>query len=231
MDEGLSGWEDHHGRMGQNKLRRVEHPGQSECLVHFCGRGNAFQTTDGLTPQQRLDSIFHSGGFQASIALTRAWPVVCFSESTPRGVEKLLGPKRWDGWGIVVSRDWVWERGGGPIWYARDDLDPSPIGQLDPRSLAWHLKTTPQDNDWLHEREWRVPCDPNTPFLPIDVSDVVAVVVSDRAWEPTELGMEQTPDGHLAEALRTVPVTRWWWNGQTIQVLEPEPPALGFVQP
>jgi hypothetical protein len=88
----------------------------------------------------------------------------------------------------VVSRDWVWAHGGGPVWYARDDLDPSPIDQLDGRSLAWHLMTIPHSNDWLHEREWRVPCSQESPFLPIDYSDVDFVLVSDRTWAPIEFG-------------------------------------------
>ena len=218
-------------------LRVPRHPGQSDTLVHFCGRARPSTSPDvaNLTAPQRLDSILRTGVLRAFPPYGRPWPVVCFSESDSGGVEALLRYSDFQPWGVVVRRDWVWANGGGPVWYVRDDVTPATVG-LDERALSWLVPTTPQHNDWLHEREWRLPMTHgNTPGIGLG-DGVIAILVGDRRWEPgpvAELEVDPTT-GHPAIAEMTprqAVVPRWYWDGTRIHLLQPVPIRIAGYHP
>ncbi len=208
-------------------LRFPIHPGQSDTLVHFTGRARPSASRDvaHLTPEARLDAILRTGALRAFGTYQSAWPVVCFSESDSGGVEALLRHGQFQPWGVVVRRDWVWRRGGGPVWYARDDVVGA-ASELDERTRSWIVPTTPQHNDWLHEREWRLPMR-DAAITDVGLSDgVVAILVADPMWKPGPVAaIDINPaTGALAIAEQTPPlavVPRWYWNGVAIEVLAP----------
>lgn len=45
-------------------------------------------------------------------------------------------------------------------------------------------------SDWLYEREWRIPCEPDIEALVIDPAAVQAVVVGDPSWRPNDVEHE-----------------------------------------
>ena len=210
-------------------FRPPVHPGQSDTLVHFCGRGRRSASIDvaHLSAPERLDSILRDGALRASATFGwSTWPVACFSESDSGGVEAMLSIAGWEPWGLVVRRDWAWAQGGGPVWYVREDMMAAVADALDDRTRSWLVRTDPGQADWLHEREWRVPCaDPGRPF--VDLADaVVAILVGNPEWEPGLIhGIDMSPlDGdlvHVEQTPRLGLVPRWWWDGTRIRVLAP----------
>ena len=103
-------------------------PAQSNFLIHFCGRPSGRPHTpyvrpeiQALTPAQRLDNILWEQqilGF-APFGAAADQPMVCLSESPLDHLQWLLRSRGWPPWGVVLSRQWVFTVGGGPVWYAR----------------------------------------------------------------------------------------------------------------
>ncbi len=219
------------GSVSTPPLRRPLHPGQADTLVHFCGRGRYTTAADvaDLTADGRLDSILREGALRAYPPYGSSSPVVCFSESDTGGVEAMLSVAGWEPWGVIVSRDWVWRQGGGPVWYVRDEVRALLEPRLDERLRSWLVRTEPQSSDWLHEREWRVPCtDPSRMSLPLAGGALVAILVGDGEWEPSPIDdIDMNPmTGRLTYTQRTpgiALVPRWLWNGQRIEQLSPVP--------
>lgn len=222
--------------MQPNALRPIAHPGQSDTLVHFCGRARPATAPEVafLSPEERLGNIVAEEEFRAFPTFGGPSRVVCFSESDPLGVEALLKRSHFQGWGVVVRRDWVWSRGGGPVWYVRDNIWEQLKNVVDNEIRSWMVRTSPGDADWFHEREWRVPCPSGV--LKLSAVDIVALVVSDPAWEPRgvpDVGMY--PPGGLAIVEVTPPIAtevpRWFWTGTEIVELPPLESRIEYVHP
>ena len=188
-----------------------------------------------LTPTGILDLIVSEERLLAKSPFGSTRRTVCLSESDVEGVEALLSMGQFAGWGVVLRRDWVWEMGGGPIWYSRDDIWRTVNARNDQDLLQWMVRTSPQGADWLHEREWRIPS--STDYVDLTVDAVAALLVSDRDWEPRRPSTTVPyPDGQLALVEITnhlaSEVPRWYWDGKRIEVLPPVPfeeELLGFV--
>jgi hypothetical protein len=220
-----------------DRLRPIAHPGQSETLVHFTGRARKEYAPEVyfLTPTGILDLIVSEERLLAKSPFGSTRRTVSLSESDVNGVEALLSMGQFAGWGVVLRRDWAWTMGGGPIWYSRDDVWRTVNARNDQDLLQWMVRTSPQDADWLHEREWRIPS--STDYIDLTGDAVAALLVSDRDWEPYRpAATVPYPDGHLALVEITNPVAsevpRWYWNGKRIEVLPPVPfeeKLLGFV--
>jgi len=176
---------------------QLERPGaaQSDLLIHFCGRGGSARQTPhvtpdilGLSPSERLDHILQEEQFRAfpPFGAPRRNPMVCFSESPLPHLIHLIRDRGWQPWGVVVRREWVYSLGGGPVWYARQEQ----FKQLTDTQKAWAVRfevSAETRSDWTHEREWRVPVDPDYPFLDFSPSDIVAILIGDPSWEPTKV--------------------------------------------
>lgn len=220
-----------------NGLRPAIHPGQSEFLVHFCGRARQDLAPEVafLTPDERLGNIVAEERLRAHATYDNPTPVVCFSESDQRGVEALLRHFHFHGWGIVVQRTWAWAAGGGPVWYVNNDTYSDLRARLDDARSAFLVRTDPGHADWLHEREWRVP---GGDLWLLDV-EVAALLVSDPDWEPRPVPvMDYDPvEGRMAWGDATprlaASVPRWHWDGHQVSELPPLPLRTEFwpVQP
>lgn len=219
------------------RLRPISHPGQADTLVHFTGRARKQYAPEVyfLTPTGILDLIATEGRLLAKPPFGTDRRTVCLSESDVSGVEALLSTGQFAGWGVVLRRDWVWQRGGGPIWYARDDVWQAVRDRDDQDLLQWMVRTSPQAADWLHEREWRIPA--SADYLELTLDGVAALLVSDPEWQPFRPAPTvQWGDGRLAIVevtnLIASEVPRWYWDGRRIEVLPPIPSdqvLLGFV--
>ena len=226
-----------------NLLRSPIHPGQADTLVHFCGRGrpSASPEVATLAAPDRLEWILGEHRIRAfppfvSPEFGTAQPVVCFSESDSGGVEAILRFAGWEAWGIVVRRQWAWNSGGGPVWYARDDIYRGAMSSLTATARSWVVRTEPQNSDWLHEREWRIPCAAERPFVRLGEDALVAILVADPSWEPPlEMTWDMNPmTGEPVMVARTRKehlVPRWYWNGSTISELGPVPVRIEYWDP
>jgi hypothetical protein len=142
-------------------LRSPIHPGQADTLVHFCSRGRRSAAPDvaHLAANERLDSILGDEALRAFPPYGSSWPVVCFSERRHRWRRSHAVARRLGAVGCCRQpRLGVWQQGGGPVSYVRDEVRADIAPNLDERTLSWLVRTEPQSSDWLHEREWRVPC-------------------------------------------------------------------------
>jgi hypothetical protein len=190
----------------QPQAGQLGRPGaaQSELLIHFCARPEGRPPTPRvpediaqLSSEERLDRILWEQrwlGFPPWGA-DAGQPAVCFSESPRDHLIELLSRRHWPPWGVVVKRQWIYDVGGGPVWYARSE-------QFDNRTRAqrpWLVRLDADParwSDWTHEREWRVPVQPVNPVLPFEAEAVVAVLVGSPDWEPTRIDCE-VETGHL----------------------------------
>lgn len=200
-------------------LRPVLHPGQAETLVHFCGRPR--QPASLGSPRDRLENILFEGRIAGTVPFGSPLPAVCFSESDRNGIQALIECAGFEPWGVVVSRSWVWEQGGGPVWYVRDDLWDA-TSSLSPDLRRWLVRTRPSDSDWLHEREWRVPVDPGAAHLRLPDSGPLAIIVGDENWEPQPVHTYDldAATGSLGQVLMTpvhAQVERWLWAGGCVR--------------
>jgi hypothetical protein len=105
---------------------------------------------------------------------------------------------------------------------------------LNERTRSWLVRTEPQKSDWLHEREWRVPCaDPSDAWLPLASEGLVAILVGDPEWEPTlvddvDLNPMTGNPAHVQKTPQIAQVPRWFWNGKQIEQLSPVPARIDY---
>ena len=197
-------------------------PAQSEFLIHFCGRPAGRHNTPSvpahirsLTPEQRLDNILWEQriiGFPP-FGYGVVQPMVCFSESPLNHLDWLLHSQHWPPWGVILRRQSLYAKGGGPVWYAR----PEEYSSLTPAQRAWAVRyeaTATQRSDWVHEREWRIPVPPADPVLRLARGDVFAVLVGNPTWQPTirawpaAAGTQPVPAVHPLQGS----FQRWFWE-------------------
>lgn len=178
------------------------------------------------TPQERLANVLISSELHSFPPFGATTPAVCFTESGFDDVDDLLGEGGfWEPWGVVVTRDWLWGKGGGPVWYVRDDVQQRVRPRLPPSDDVWLVRTIPGQSDWLHEREWRVPVPAGA--LPLKPGDLTAVLVGDPSWRPVvdEVGPSPPDFGDNRWAKRLPPclvdVPRWFWDGTVLHKLDP----------
>ena len=88
--------------------------------------------------------------------------------------------------------------------------------------------TTPQHNDWLHEREWRLPMAlGNTPGIGLGdgvIAILVGIRLGARIQQPNCRSTRLTGNPAIAEMTpRQAVVPRWFWDGTRIHFLDPVP--------
>lgn len=177
-------------------LRTYNLPDISDHLIHFTGRRGGRpgvnECVAAMTPGQRLADIVRSGFIRASTTFGAPEAVTCFTESTTAAVGRLLAEGRYTPHGIAFTKQFVFDRGGGPVYYVRGDKwDDFPTEH---KSMAVRFWPGATDDDgsslphplggaseWLHEREWRVMGD-----VRFAVSDIAYLITPYAGWVDAE---------------------------------------------
>jgi hypothetical protein len=221
-------------------------PAQSNLIYHFCGRPPGTGTSPGLTPsiaglspQDQLASILWDGMLRGSVPFGATKPMVCFSESPAQHLHWLLTDRMFPPWALLFTRQWVYDFGGGPIWYPREQQ----FREMTAEQQNWAVRFDAYNSDWLHEREWRIPVLPGYGGLGISPADVQAIIVGEPNWQPWKqipewtgwmLGPDGVPDAEAAEPevypqWRLPPlwnaVHRFWWDQENRRFVPVHTPA------
>jgi hypothetical protein len=182
-------------------------PAQSDYLIHFCGRAPGLKFTEQVpgwiqssSPAQRLDNILWEQSIRGFPPFGAESPMVCFSESPAKHLEWLINERHWPAWGVMVTREWVYQSGGGPAWYARPDQ----YAALTNSQRAWSVRLGTEwgqpRSEWLHDREWRLPVSAGSPSLYLTPGVVRVVLVADPRWQPSIRTVQQ-PTGYFINAV------------------------------
>jgi hypothetical protein len=147
----------------------------------------------------RLKQIIRSKSLiGSSRRIKGGFTCVCFSEapltSLRSGLVNEFAYSRYSPFGIVVEKQWLFERGGRPVIYQPDDE----FDQL-PRSHRWRhhryeLRSDRESVDFTWEREWRV----QTDELPFDSSSA-QIVVPDEGWAERLIAEHDTDQHYLVQ--------------------------------
>lgn len=210
------------------RLRQVEHPDLAATLVHFVmrGRGPSPRVPDHITAmdaEQRLASILRQDSITAFHTFTGN-PAVCMTECSWAGLEFLINRRGYQPWGLMFDRQAVFDTGGGPVWYVRDEE----MDELPPTSRLrrWAVRLG-RNSDWLEEREWRVPrsarADGSPPTISLTELGLFGVIVGDRDWwcpVPSRdvAGTEPPWLEQYDDALRGL--EKYWWDPDAESLLK-----------
>jgi hypothetical protein len=206
-------------------------PDLADHVIHFTGRKgrrtNVDERIEQLSAQARLLYILLDRKVRGFETFGSTAPVVCLTESTRAAVTALIGADRYEPCGIGFSKQFAFERKGGPALYVRGDEWPSvgalphplrsrvvrfwPGADLDTEeSLLPHLSGT---SEWLHEREWRVPGD-----LSFQWGDVEFLIVDHPSWQHHYAGWIATwADEAYAQWFSSIPAVVMGADGRVIQ--------------
>ena len=104
---------------------------------------------------------------------------VCFSEAPISQLSRILAMPsphgmRYKPFGLMVNKDWLFERGGRPVIYQAD----SEFELLLESQRYRHVRYEPGSVDFTWEREWRI----QTRKLPLE-PEQTTLVVPTRKWE------------------------------------------------
>ena len=105
----------------------------------------------------------------------------------------LLHDQAFPQWALLFTREWVYQAGGGPVWYTRKAQHRT----LTAEQRNWAVRLEGYTSDWLHEREWRVPVIPGFTGLQITAGIVKAVLTGEPTWAPWRRVLE--PTGYLID--------------------------------
>lgn len=151
-------------------------PDLGDHLIHFTGRSgpktrDVDPAIENLSGEERLAKILEDGLIRGFETFGGSAPVVCLTESVKASVMRLVANRRYEPCGIGFSKQFIFDKHGGPALYVRGDewqtatdVLPEPLrarvvrfwpgAEAEPGEfLPSHLQTT---SEWLHEREWRV---------------------------------------------------------------------------
>ena len=112
--------------------------------------------------------------------------MVCFSESTPTGIDYLIAKKGYAPWGIVFKKDKIFAEGGGPALVVRGDHW-ADFQQCPPGLRSMGVRLEPGESEWTHEREWRAPAGGTGLSFGFDKTDVVALIIGSADWPEEEM--------------------------------------------
>ena len=134
------------------------------------------------------------------------WPCVCFTETPLSHLAYALSLRdvhgiRYFPAGIMVSKPWLFSKGGRPVIYQPDADYTSLPEELQYRHVRYELDDT-NTVDWTWEREWRIKCD-RLDFTPEEVT----LICPTRKW------VDRLVDAHTERirgaAMRRGMVTPW----------------------
>jgi hypothetical protein len=178
-------------------LRTYPHvPDLADHVIHFTGRLgpriNVDPEVEALADQERLAHLLVQGRVRGFKTFGADAPVVCLTESTKAAVVTLIAEGRYTPCGVGFSKQFVFDRGGGPALYVRGDEWLHAAGLPEPlrsRVVRFWPGADPDPgeflgshvagpSEWLHEREWRVPAQ-----LGFGWHDVEFLVVPHVKWQ------------------------------------------------
>lgn len=206
-------------------------PEITDYLVHMVARPgrqpNVSARVKEMSSEERVESILSERRIDANYTFyAYDLPVVCFSEVTAAGIAYMITQMGYLPWGIVVKKDAVWRAGGSPVLYVRKDENHY-LKEVDPILTNKVVTVDPPGGvSWMHEREWRIVYETAKVGFSFDREDVVAALIGDRSWSPSESGIGYDAiDGDLEEievpASWAQGIDRWLWTGQDIKNLGP----------
>ena len=117
----------------------------------------------GVTAIDRLINILKARTIYASpMPLMGDASAVCFTECVWDSL--MAHGNRYSSYGIVFSKRTIFRSGGGPALYVRGDILQTEIEKLPQTLKAFVVPFDPDGlvqegviQDWIHEREWRLP--------------------------------------------------------------------------
>ncbi len=215
----------------------ASNPDCPDWLVHFTGRPPSFppqfdtSTAAGRAaqagyyrrlgelPEERMRSIFAEGGVRGFEAHGTFGPVVCFSELSYTAISTVITtgftPGRrapYKPWALVFHKAPLLRLGVRPVLYlSYQEMSYFPGA---PTSFTDRcVRSVPGDrnNDWSHEREWRLCSDEElpdgasagSPFgVGLGQATLMAVIADRRGWTPHQVHHTLTRDA-------AAPIRRW----------------------
>ncbi|MGW5569748.1 hypothetical protein ACWEVD_00990 [Nocardia thailandica] len=197
----------------------------AETLVHFVARErtphpSVPEDIKVMSPDERLAAILRQGSINPFPTFTDH-PAVCMTECSGAGLEFLIGRRGYRPWGLMFDRQTVFDAGGGPVWYVRDeDMDELATSRL----RRWAVRLG-ENSDWLEEREWRVPrdlVDGSAPSIPLADLGLFGVIVGERNWWcPVPArgvdGTEPPWQEQFDDALQGL--QKHWWDPESEQLI------------
>ncbi len=196
----------------------VERPDLWNNVVHITGRTRTDRRLSprirAMAPEERLEWILRDRMIRARRIYGAPLPVACFTETTPSGLERLFDEERFEPWGIVFTKEFVYGKGGAPVHYVRSD-EWDDFQELPATLRARAVEIRPGQSEWLWEREWRSLGTGSPSAFRFQPRDIYAVIVAGFDWPRGPL--VRGPDG-LEEALPDwMPNTRiWHWTGSRL---------------
>jgi len=139
-------------------------------LIHLIRGNTAAEVKEKFASILKFRELRGGAGF-----IKGGYRCVCFSEAPLSVLSQMLGDEdmRYAPLGVIVSKVWLFQRGGRPVIYQTDaerDLLPEDIRYR-------HVRYEPDDVDFTWEREWRI----RTDALPLD-PEQTTIAVPSRRW-------------------------------------------------
>lgn len=163
--------------MPENKLELAQSLDLPDVLLHLtCRRGKASPGVEpqitSMDPWDRVANLLRHRTLRFGRPFDSTWPVASFMQTTPRALFDL---DLFQSTGLAFHKQHVWDAGGGPVHYVRGNHWPAWLGSNLPdhvKSMGvrlWPGSTEPVGSgvfseqprarsEWMHEREWRIPC-------------------------------------------------------------------------
>jgi hypothetical protein len=175
----------------------MNRPDISDSVIHF---------TKGATPEAALEVLLRivvEGRVLGGTGMVKGgYRCTCFTEAPlpaiANGLVNINSFTRYSPFGLMFSKDWLYERGGRPVIYQSD----GEYTQL-PEHMRWrHVRYEPLSDpviDFTWEREWRLPCE-QLQFNPSEV----ALIVPNPEWQNIVFGIWDSEQQVQAEAYSTI---------------------------
>lgn len=193
--------------MPENKLALAQSLDLPDVLLHLTYRRGKTSPTlepwiDPMEPWDRVANILRTSTLRFGQPFDSTWPITSFMQTTPRALFDLDLYT-----GIAFHKQSVWDAGGGPAHYVRDDhwpywRDSSMPPQVKsmgvrlgpgwtrPKQGGFFSEPARARSEWMHEREWRLPApDPNTWGWTFRREDVAFLVLPTPELHDRMLGM------------------------------------------
>lgn len=142
---------------------------------------------------------------------------VCFTECVWESLTE-IAEAQYSPYGVVFEKKKVFEAGGGPALYLRGDLLKEGGEGIPPKMLPFVVPFDPTAvlksgviQDWLHEREWRLPSD--FQFEYSDIRYVIVKTLDDARAIVHKIGSQSLPEEKLIPTDVHTAISTAWKGG------------------